>query len=416
MKTNPSWTWLLIGILMCASATLAQTEAGEDSPALEPVGSEDLDRILQELTPEQLDDLVESAARRQLEVERKKVIGEISQSILYDPEDVSRAVEVLQKDVKNTREDNIERICKAYSLVDIRCKGPFALYRKGQYQEAARELEKRLNPEDASYFSAALHYVCADAQIRSGKMWEGVDTYTEVLVNLPDRLSFAAASALKAAETYESMGRGLYAMQMYEYCLNHYALTLSKQQAETVARRINELRRIYRDPIKSAAVIMDQVTQRLVEADTGEKTQTKQKEIIALLEDLIKSSEEAQRQKDQKDQQRQKKSQSQGSGQAKQQGQQQGQGQSQSQSQSQGKGKQGSQNPSSPMQDSQLVPGPVARPSKLSQSHDESDSGRWADMPPREREKLESIMRQRVAEKRGEQVRDYHRRLSEGEE
>jgi TRAP-type C4-dicarboxylate transport system substrate-binding protein len=61
-----------------------------------------------------------------------------------------------------------------------------------------------------------------------------------------------------------------------------------------------------------------------------------------------------------------------------------------------------------------LVPGPVTRPNKLALKTSELvDKSKWSDLPPREREKIENVMRQRNAEGRGELVRQYHKKLAE---
>jgi hypothetical protein len=205
---------------------------------------------------------------------------------------------------------------------------------------------------------------------------------------------------------YEDMGRRLYAMEMYYYCLKNYSLTLTQEQVETMYGRYKELEDIYADPLAAACEMMDASGELLAEAEIGEPTQQKQEETIALLEDLIKTTEEKQRLKEQQQQQQrqqQRRQQASKPGEKK-------PGQSQ-----QRPGQQPGQNPTSPMQDSALVPGPVSQPNRLAKKMGGEESERWADMPPRQREKIKNLMQQRVSERRGDLVRDYHRKLAEGQ-
>ena len=397
---------MTVGVLVAVGFAPGEVRGQEATP--EKIGNEDdLMEILENLTPQELEVLVASAAQRRLQVERVHVVGEISQNILYEEDAVKKAVDILNKNpsTKPTQQDNIERICEAFAVVDDRFAGPYELYKKGKFSEAAGGLKKNLNPEEATYLSAAMYYIFADSMLRSGKDWEGVEAFTDILVNLPDRISFASSSSLRAARAYEAMNRNLYAMDMYVYCLKNYSLTMDKEEISAIMEKVEKLQGIYKDPLNTAADMMSEVKERLDRKDVGKGTQKRQGEVLALLEDLIRTAEEKERlEKNQKrkQQQRQRKGGQKPKGQAGKQGQKQG--------------KPGmTRNPTVGAKVSVLVPGPVTRPNKLAQKHGGSDSGKWSDLPPRQREKVRSLMRQRLAERRGDLVRQYHRKLAESE-
>ncbi len=373
-----------------------------------PKGSDEINSILNDLSPEDIEALVKAAAQRRLLVERQAVAAEISQNLLYDEVEVEKAVAKLQANDKSSKDENIVRICEAYAIVDGRFSGPYNLYKNGKYAEAEKKLKPMLNMEDTTYLSAAMHFIRADSLARAGKYMDAAEAFSDILVNMPDRLSFATSSARKAAEVYEQAGRNYYAMQMYTYCLANYSLTLSRAELDEMLAKVKKFREIYASPMKTIIGMMDDVEKSLAQKDTNEKVQNTQEQIVALLDDMIKTAEESQRQKD-KDQQKQQSRQRRKDA-----------GSQQADEKKQGAEAQGSQasnteKPGSPANESVLVPGPVTRPNKLAQKHQAKGTGRWADMPPRQREKLESIMRKRLGERRTGLVRDYHKKLAEGE-
>lgn len=394
--------WMIL-VLMAVFGGVAIPVGGQG-----PVGGAeaDLAEVLDNMSSEELAQLVKMAAQRRLTVERQQVVGEISQNILYEEDAVKKANALLMGDVKNTQQDNIDRICKAMALVDGRFAGAYKLYQTGRFAEAAKKLKGGLNPEDATYFSAVMHYIHADSLRKAGKTWPAVEAYTEILVNLPDRISFAAASAAEAAKLYESMKRGMYAMEMYTYCLRNYSLTMSNKQTDEMLAKVKAYRKIYGNPIKSVLNLMGQVKQQLDRKDTGKKTLAKQDEVIALLEDLIQTAEEKNRQKKNQKEKDQKR---------KRQKNQQKKSQQPSQKKKSGQQLSNPRDPTSPAKASVLVPGPVSQPNKLAKMHAGSDTGKWATMPPKQREKLRTLMKQRVGSRRGGLVRDYHRKMAESE-
>ncbi|MBN1556342.1 MAG: hypothetical protein JXA11_16500 [Phycisphaerae bacterium] len=369
---------------------------------------EDFQAVLEQMTPEEMEQLVEAAAKRSLEVERQQVAGEIRENLLYDETAVKKALEILNAPAESpSRQDNIERICRAYAAVDEAFAEAYRLYREKQFPEAAKRLRHSLNPEDASYFSAAVHCLAADCLIREEKLWPGVEIYSDLLVNLPDRISFATEGALRAAKIYEHMGRNLYAMQMYAYCLSNYALTMDKKEMTSVADRYEELAAVYRDPMNSLTGMLAHIHDRLTRKDVGEGTRQRQQEVVALLEDLIQTHEEKQR--PDKNAKRQPKPCRSKAGEEKKKPR--GEGSCKKPGRPSGTPR----NPTVGAKESVLVPGPVSRPNKLANIHAGNDADAWSDLPPRQKEAIRNLMRRRLTERRGEMVRDYHRKLAEGE-
>ncbi|MCK5113530.1 MAG: hypothetical protein KAR11_02060 [Phycisphaerae bacterium] len=366
-----------------------------------------IDDILADLSNEELEAMVQAAIRRRLEVERLQTAAEISQNILYEPERIEKALTLLENVEKSSQSDNISRICKAYAITDARFAEPYELYTKGNYQAAAALLKPMLNPEEETYLSAAMHYVYGVSLIKTDKIWKGTEALTEILVNLPDRISFASEAAFQAAAAYEKMGRKIYAMQMYSYAMQNYSLTMDKKLLDETTTKLAKYETIYKNPMKTITEMLGEIKGRLDKDDTGKKTQLKQQETLDVLDDWIKTLEEKNRQKDnqnQKNQQREKRKQE--------------RKKTEEEKKSAGK-KQG--NPSGSKRSktgaraSVLVPGPVSTPNNMAKKFGAGSSDKWSEMPAKQRELIENLMRQRTAQRRSGLVSDYHKKIAEGE-
>jgi tetratricopeptide (TPR) repeat protein len=389
--------------------------AGEDGAAVEDWFSS--------LPAQEQKELIRKLNRMRLQQERAQVKAAIRGNVLTERKKVIEATELLSKDAADTQTDNIRRILQAFAVVDESFGKAHSLIleardKKGKpaeanYQQAAKILKKSINPQRATYLSAAKHFLYAEALAGSGKEWQAIDAYGDLLVNMPDRVSFAAEAAVQAANVYEEMGRFYYAMQMYQFTLNNYEVTLPDPTVRRMRSRLEELDAIYSDPLKAIAGKMADVEERLAQADSGKTTQEREAEVAAILEDLIKTMEEQQKkgQGQGQGQGQGKKKQQQGKGQGK------GKGQGQKQGQGQGKGKGGQaqgKNPSSPASKSYLPSGMADRPTAREDDRsDVTESGDWATMPPRKREELNELSEKYQTEAGRERVRTYHKKLAE---
>ena len=389
--------------LMGAGPAVAEDPVPVDAPDAGAVVTDDLEKLLDNLSPEQVESLIKTAMKARLSVERQQVIAELREGLLYDPDDVDEAVKILTDKPADTQQDNIDRILRAFAKVDGRFGKPFTLFGDKKYAEAAVAAKQILDLQQATYFSAAKQFLYAQALIKAGQAEDGVEAYRDILTNMPERISFAATGSLRAAEAYEKLRRKYYAMEMYAYCLKNYGMTLSQEKFDELYARVQEYTELYKDPLGSVAKLMDDVKKRLKDTDSGDKTQEKQEDIVALLEDLIKTAEEQQQQQQKQQQQQQQKGEKPGEQEGKGQGQGQGQGQK----------PQGNNPPSNPAQVSALVPGAVQRPTKLSKLHQSTESGDWAQLPPRERERIQQIMKSRMSERYRQIIKDYMSRLAE---
>jgi len=398
------------------SAAADKPEAPADAgsgllPADNGLGEADTG-IWQEIDPAELEKLIQRAEQVRLSDERKKVVEELRDNMLYDPDAVAKAVAALEKDPRNTQADNVERICKALAAVDRKFAQPYRLYAEGKYKDAAQAAKDIRDAKQTNYLSAAVHLLQADAL---GKHAEelakdadkaktatlvyhlAAEAYAELLETMPERISFGVAASLKAAQTYEQMDRYYYAMGMYGLCLKHYGLTLSADEFERIRLKLEQWQETYKKPLFSIAGKMGEVEKRLRGSDSGQQTQKKGREVVLLLEDLIKTIEE-----------------NQGGG-----GQEQGRGQRKGCRECQGKSGQckscgskggpasGTGQPTSPATSSRLVTGHVQRPGKLSAVRPTEESGEWAKLPPRQRQQLEQIMKRAMSERNRDQIRDY---------
>lgn len=356
--------------------------------------------LLSDMSAEQVQALIARAIQARLEMERDQAAAEIRRGLLYDGDDIDRALALLDDRPANTQADNIDRICRALAIVDLRFDRMTKLRRAGKYAQAAVAAKAMIQERSSTYLSAAQHFLCADSLVRAGKWQDGVEVYGELLTAMPDRISFAAEAAVRSAEAYEKNGRFRNAMEMYAYCVRNYGLALDKSRLAGIMAKIEKYGKLYKAPLKAAADMMGLVQRRLESVDSGRETRKKQDEIIALLDDLIKTAEEQQQR------------QSQGSGKGRQRGRQKSQGR-------RGKGAKGrasggTQQPSSPMRNSSLPPGVVRRPPKdASTIRPTNETGDWARLPPREKQQIEQVMRKLISQRYRSAISDYHTRMAE---
>ena len=402
MKTR---TFLILAYVAClAGACFAQADAGG------AISDAELMALLEQLTPEQLSAVMDEASQRRLKSERQQTLDEIQQNILYEEEQIEKAEALLNNKPKHTRLDNIDRMLKAYSVVDAAFGQAVAAMEATEYAKAIGALKQLAAPESSTIRSAAAMYLLGDALVKQGKVFAGTEVWQQLLANQPDRVSLAAEVALRSARAYASIGRGMYALEMYVYCLNNYSLSMTKAEAKKIYAQAEALQQRYTDPIKTVTLLMADVQERLGRSQTGDATQGKQREVVALLDDLIKTAEEKQRQKNQqkqKDQERKnRENQGKKPGECKKPGEGQTPGQKPGNPSGQKPGGAGANN-------SSLVPGPVSKPNQLTRKHSSDDTGKWAELPARDREQIRELMRQRLSQRRGGHVRDYHRKLAE---
>ena len=395
--------------------------AAENKPASNdgglPAVGEELTTALDQMTPEQLQALIKQSTATRLSTERSQAAAEIRDGLLFDPSQVDAALKLLNENPADTQKDNIERICKAFAAVDDRFAKSYQLYLDGKSNEAVEAFKKIVNTKESSYFSAARSYLLAESLNKSalallaepskapaGKlmMLEAIDAYKELLENMPDRVSFSASAAISCADAYDRLGRGVYAMEWYTFCFKNFALTLDKEQVDAIAEKVQKLEEVYKQPMTSVVRMMGEVKDLLEQNESGEKTRSEQEQIAMILEDLIKTIEEKQagsasgNQNDKKDQKDKDEQQNQDAG----------------DSQAKGDAK-GSGRPSSPAVASALPGGATKRPGELNPIRDSSENGDWAQLPPREQEKLEEATKKVMSERYRDIIRDYFQRISE---
>ena len=166
------------------------------------------------MSPDDLQKLIQQAIQARLKMERKQVAAEIRRGLLYNGDDIDAAVATLKADPANTQKDNIERTLKAFAKVDARFNKAYTLYGGGKGAEAAEAAKRMINAQsqESTYFSAAKNYLLAESLVKAEKFDDAIDVYTRILTVMPDRISFAAASACNAAAVYEKLGRFSLAM------------------------------------------------------------------------------------------------------------------------------------------------------------------------------------------------------------
>jgi len=244
----------LLGVGVCVAALAWAAPAAADptatdkpapsavvpgrSAAPNAAGAKDLEELLQGLSAEDVEKLINSAVASRLKMERQQAAEEIREGLLYEPDDIDAAIKILNDAPKNTQKDNIDRIMRALAKVDLRLGQASKLMADKKYAEAAELTRKELNVQEATYVNAARYTLYARALAAAGKGYEAVEAYQHLLVNMPDRVSFAAAAALDSARIFEQLGRFTYAGEMYQYAITNYGLTLDKEALEEISKRL----------------------------------------------------------------------------------------------------------------------------------------------------------------------------------
>ena len=394
--------WALLVVAAPGSARGEQTSAKSESllPAGEALSAEEVSRFLAQ------------ARVRRLGLERKQVAAEISEGLLFDPDQIAPALKLLEQSPKNTWEDNARRICRAFALVDARFGRAWSALEKGRWETAAQAVKPLISKRDTSYLAAAKRFCYAESLAGMGRSEDAAEAYTDLVKVMPDRFSFSALALLRAAQTYERMNRRLYAASLYRVWVDNFGL-LDPKKAEELTRRYERIAAEYKDPLGALSSKMSDVEKRLASVDSGRTTQQKQREIVAMLDDLIAAAEENSRGQGQGQSQGQKQEQGQGQGQDK--------GKRAKGKKGQGKGRgrgvgrgpaMGVSIPSSPATVSRLVGGPVLKPRGLSEIRPSDPSDDWGRLPPEQRRKLLETFKEQMPERYRRMIGDYYRRLA----
>ena len=264
--------------------------------------------LLDGMTPEQARDVLRKSVETRFAGERQQVAAEIEANLTLTAAQKAGAISLLEGKPANTQRDNIERICRAFAAIDAPFAAAYKLYQGGKFVEAAEAFRKIAQANDVNYFGAAKSYLLGDALYRSvladlggdvvkgaidrKTVWDAADVWSELLENMPDRVSFAAAAALARADAMEKLGRGIKAMEAYVYLVKNFAVTLDDEQVKAIGARLDKLAEVYKDPMQYVSGAMGDVTERLAKTDSGQATQDRQKEIASVLLEVIRQLEE----------------------------------------------------------------------------------------------------------------------------
>ena len=376
----------IIGVVLLALPAWAVVSVGEEPPATAPARAaapavgDDLNSALEMTEAEQLAQQKRGAQLR-FAAERMEAAVEIKGDLLYLKKDVDAAVAILEDSPADTPQDNIERISRAMAKADARFAGAYELFGKKRYKEAGEAAKKILDPQRATFLTAATYTLYAESQALGGDADGAIETYGLLLGALPYHMSFASAAGIRIAQLYETGNRFYYAMYAYNSVLRDYALVIGDRQQREFARKVDEYAKIYEEPMKAVVDRMGEARTFLDAVDSGARTQKKEQEVIAILDDLIKTMEE----QDAKPQPK-----PQGSAQPV-----------------------VNARPTNPATVSKLPGGRAAPPPPMEKVFDNKERGDWADLPPLERAKIQQKMERAVAERYRDAIRDYHRRLAE---
>jgi len=268
-------------------------------------------------------------------------------------------------------------------------------YTNGQFSEAAETVKRDISANEATYLAAARQLFYADALREGGEDYPALDAYDALLKNMGERISFASTATLNAASLCRDRYEYIDAMIYYARALKDYGLTLTEEEYDEGLEFIKKYKAFYDNPMQALSGMMRDVEGRLSNGDSGTETQEIQREIVAIIEDMVASrppdpnapppppggeggegEEEERRRRNQRN------------GQA-------------------------GRRATSPMSDSQLGEKSGEGEMDRSQEHTGEESGDWASLPPREREKLQELAQRGTDERYRKLAVDYHRKLAE---
>jgi len=363
---------------------------------------------LAEMDPAELETAIANANKRRLTLERELVLAEMENK-MYAPAAMAEATRILQDTPLDTQADNIDRIVRAYAKLDRKLGEVYKLYTEKKYVEAAARATPLVN-EQSTYLNAVAAYLRAVCLEQAGDVDEAGDAYALVLSKIYDRVSFACESSIRMAKMFEDNGRGLYAMQAYTYLLKNYSLTLDIETIEAILVKLEKMTATYGDPLGTVAKLMGDVKERLYVADSGDETRDKQREIVLLLDDLIRIAQDCENQGQPDPNQKPQSKPCEGEGKCEGCGECKGQGDKPGES----SGKKPTPNPSKPAADSTLRGGDTTRVGRLSGEYKPSDNGDWASLPPEKRAQLQDQVKRLTSERQEGTIRDTRRAVSEG--
>ena len=134
-------------------------------PQPRELSADEIDRMLQSMSPEQIEELVKSAVASQLKTERQLVAAEIRDNLAYwdRQKEIEAAIKRVNDKPKDTQKDNIQRILEALAIVDPVFAKPYKLFTEGKFEPAAEAAKELLDAQRTTYLSAAQHYLYAEA-------------------------------------------------------------------------------------------------------------------------------------------------------------------------------------------------------------------------------------------------------------
>lgn len=246
--------------------------------------------------------LVHQGRRERMRQERRLVAAEIRHCLTYAQDRRDLACEMLVRESAENLQENIHQICRALATADPAFGKAFRLFEAGRYRQAALSLMNVADSRHATFLSAAKHYLLGEALLRDQHLRYALEAYGKIAVEMSDRVSFAAVACLRAAETYESLKSGYYALRMYEYLQENFGPTLDAGQASFVAGRVNKLKPEYgRDADRTAADpepgdLALPASERLPASEAA-----RQRQIAALMRDVVRHLESCSKDADVRD-------------------------------------------------------------------------------------------------------------------
>jgi|GEM_PF-3713208 len=286
--------------LLLASAALAQ-QATTQSSGLDGIPPTPVAPVLY---PERT--MLSPAGIARLSAERRAMAQELLDNAVWDPDEIKRQVEILNRGEVADTYELIKRFADACEKLHPPFADAYKLYKDGKWNEAADAFEKLLfkrtvlikakNAHDTlpPFQYSIAKFMQAECLARRGSLKDAIVAYQVVFQKMPEALTLAAASRHRAALIYETTDRVHFATPMLEDNLRLHGRLFTDAHRAALEKTIADYNA--KDPFLIAQTRVHEISRRITNGDTSEQTQQLQKELMAMLARMLVLAEEEGRQ------------------------------------------------------------------------------------------------------------------------
>jgi tetratricopeptide (TPR) repeat protein len=330
-----------------------------------------------------------------LRLEKEEFADDLKRSRSFNEDKLEKALKPAFGRTSKTPTNStemLERMAAVLAEVDRDFAKGYAPFRERKYEDAVRIWKDVLNParEEDSYRMAVLRYHLGEAYRLNNQKLEAVFEYRSLALKMPKRFSPAGMARYHAGKCFEDLNRKIRATEEWTAFSQAYGTADEKLLAEVEeklkdwTKRFGSLSGIIDDAAGQMGDVKNDLSRKL---ESGKPVQEKQEKISGLLDDLILTLEEKEKEKD-------------GGG---------GGG---------GGGQSGQQGgmaggaPNAPAASSSLPGGETGKVGELNTSKNIRADDGWGRLPPREKERILNAIKVQFPDRYNEIVKEYLKGIS----